>query len=38
MKGAKDDEQRYEDNLHGDRWTLKPGEVHNYSDVRVANQ
>jgi RNA polymerase sigma factor (sigma-70 family) len=33
-KGAKDDEHRYEGNLHADRWTLKPGEVQDWGDVR----
>jgi RNA polymerase sigma factor (sigma-70 family) len=36
-KGAKDYEQRYEGNVHGDLWTLKPGEVRDWGDVRVAN-
>jgi hypothetical protein len=33
-KGAKADESRYEGNLHADRWTLNPGEVQDWGDVR----
>ena len=36
-KGAKDDENRYEGNLHGETWTVKPGEVRERGDARVAN-
>ena len=32
-KGA-DYEHRYEGNLHGEQWTLKPGEVRDWGDVR----
>jgi protocatechuate 3,4-dioxygenase beta subunit len=35
-KGAKDDEQRYEGNVHGDLWTVKPGEVQGWGDIQVA--
>ncbi len=34
-KGAKDDEHRYEGNVHSDLWTLKPGEMRDWGDVRV---
>ena len=29
-----DDEHRYEGTLHGEQWTLKPGEVRDWGDVR----
>jgi hypothetical protein len=37
-KGAKDDEHRYEGTLHGEAWTVKPGEVRDWGDVRAANE
>ena len=33
-KGGEDGELDYEGNLHADRWTLKPGEVRDWGDVR----
>jgi RNA polymerase sigma factor (sigma-70 family) len=36
-KGAKD-EHPYEGNLHGDAWTVKPGEVRDWGDVRTTTQ
>jgi hypothetical protein len=36
-RGEKDEQHRYEGSLHGDLWTLKPGEVQDWGDIRVAN-
>ena len=36
-KGA-DDEHRYEGNLHGEGWTVKPGEVRDWGDVRPIEE
>jgi hypothetical protein len=37
-KGAKADESRYEGILPADRWTLKPGELQDWSDVRPSGK
>ena len=36
-KGA-DYEHRYEGNLHGEGWTVKPGEVRDWGDVRPIEE
>jgi hypothetical protein len=34
-RGEKDEQLRYEGHLHTNRWTLKPGELRDWGDVRV---